>query len=71
VYRLTIADDGVGLSEGFDPATSRTLGMTLMQGLSEQLGGRLTISSRSGLTIALLFGGQQPGSANMDLAFAD
>jgi two-component sensor histidine kinase len=70
-YRLTIADDGVGLSEGFDPATSGTLGMILMQGLSEQLGGRLTISSRSGLTIALLFGGQQPSSADMDIAFAD
>ena len=52
---LTIADDGVGLPEQYDPSRSRSLGMTLMHGFSAQLGGELTISSREGLCISLVF----------------
>ncbi|MBD0255831.1 MAG: hypothetical protein ICV83_08940 [Cytophagales bacterium] len=52
---LTIADDGVGLPAGYDPARSRSLGMTLLQGFSAQLGGELCITSSPGLTIRLVF----------------
>jgi two-component sensor histidine kinase len=53
--RLTIADDGVGLPAGYDPSRSRSLGMRLMHGFSEQLGGELTITSVEGLCISLVF----------------
>jgi two-component sensor histidine kinase len=52
---LNIADDGVGLPAGYDPSRSRSLGMTLMHGFSAQLGGELTITSREGLCISLVF----------------
>ncbi len=58
---LTIADDGVGLPPHYDPARSRSLGMTLMHGFSAQLGGELVISSRDGLCIRLVFEEQSPG----------
>jgi two-component sensor histidine kinase len=37
-FQLTISDDGIGLPAGYDPARSRSLGMTLMHGFSGQLG---------------------------------
>jgi two-component sensor histidine kinase len=58
-YQLTIADDGVGLPENYDPAGSRSLGMTLLHGFSEQLCGALTITSPPGLTINLVFEEEQ------------
>ncbi len=54
-YQLIIADNGVGLPTGYVPERSRSLGMTLMHGFSEQLGGVLQISNNPGLTISLLF----------------
>ncbi len=58
-YQLTIEDDGVGLPEGYNPARSRSLGMTLMHGFSDQLGGELTITSSRGLSISLVFEEEQ------------
>jgi two-component sensor histidine kinase len=58
--RLLIHDDGVGLPEGFDPARSRSLGMTLLHGFCRQLGGQLVIESPPGLTISLTFAEQKP-----------
>ncbi|GAB2590791.1 hypothetical protein GCM10027190_44270 [Spirosoma areae] len=54
-YELTVADDGVGLPAGYDPSCSRSLGMSLMYGLSEQLGSELMITSSPGVTIRLEF----------------
>jgi two-component sensor histidine kinase len=54
-YQLVIADDGVGVPVHYDPSRSRSLGMTLIHGFSRQLGGKLSISSTSGLRISLLF----------------
>lgn len=41
--RLTVADDGRGLPEGFDPARSSGLGMRLVSALAGQLGARLEV----------------------------
>jgi signal transduction histidine kinase len=54
-YVLEIKDDGVGLPENYDPGRSRSLGMTLLHGFSEQLGGELTLTSPPGMHIQLLF----------------
>jgi two-component sensor histidine kinase len=40
-FVIEIADDGVGLPEGFDPTVSSGKGLRLMRALAEQLGGRL------------------------------
>ncbi|QHW00177.1 sensor histidine kinase [Spirosoma endbachense] len=58
-YELTIQDDGVGLPPDFDPSRSQSLGMTLIQGFSDQLGGQLSIISQGGLTIQLTFSEHQ------------
>jgi two-component sensor histidine kinase len=47
--RLTIADNGVGLPEDFDLLTVESLGMSLMQGLSEQLDGNFELQNDSGV----------------------
>ncbi|MBD0255833.1 MAG: ATP-binding protein, partial [Cytophagales bacterium] len=54
-YELEITDDGVGLPAGYEPARSRSLGMTLMHGLSEQLEGILRITGAPGVAIRLVF----------------
>ena len=58
-YELAISDDGVGLPAGYDPSRSRSLGMTLLHGFSRQLGGELSITSRQGLCISLVFEEEQ------------
>ncbi|CAN5396630.1 hypothetical protein BH09BAC4_BH09BAC4_19200 [soil metagenome] len=55
LYELVITHDGIGLPADFDPTQSRSLGMTLLHGFSEQLGGRLQISGQLGLHVRLLF----------------
>lgn len=54
-YALTIADDGKGLPPDFDPGQSRSLGMSLMEGLSNDLGGQFSIHSRQGTVIHIRF----------------
>jgi len=54
-YRLVMADDGVGLPPDLNPNRSRTLGMSLIRGLSKQLGGNLQISQDNGVAISLTF----------------
>ncbi|RIV19481.1 tetratricopeptide repeat protein [Fibrisoma montanum] len=54
-YQLTIADDGIGLPAGFDVTRSKTLGMTMIRGLSRQIKARLDITQDTGIMIALRF----------------
>jgi two-component sensor histidine kinase len=54
-YQLTIADNGVGFSPGFSPEDSHTMGLTIMQGLSEQIDGVLRITQAKGVRISLEF----------------
>ena len=54
-YKLIIADDGVGLPEGFETQERESLGINLMIGLTDQLDGTLTFINNNGLTINILF----------------
>ncbi|MBS0030753.1 tetratricopeptide repeat-containing sensor histidine kinase [Chitinophaga hostae] len=53
---LIIADNGIGLPDNFVPEESRSLGMSLMKGLAEQLEGSFNIKSGpAGVSIQVLF----------------
>lgn len=54
---FTIRDDGCGLPDGYDPATSKGLGTRISQGLAAQLGGKLSVTGGKGLgtTTRLVF----------------
>jgi two-component sensor histidine kinase len=54
-YTLSISDNGIGWPPGFDPQDVKSLGMSLMKGLSKQLNGNLEISNGTGLRIRLIF----------------
>ncbi|CCH53572.1 signal transduction histidine kinase [Fibrisoma limi BUZ 3] len=54
-YGLTISDNGVGMPPEFDLERSDTLGLTMIRGLSRQIGGQLDISQQSGVHIHLEF----------------
>jgi two-component sensor histidine kinase len=62
---IQIADDGVGMPEGFDPAKDGGLGMRMVRMLSDQLGASLTFESTGvGLTVRLLIPPPRPISAD-------
>ncbi len=44
---LSVADDGVGLPPGFDPAASRGLGMRIARSLAKQVGAELRVRVRA------------------------
>ncbi|MBK4734037.1 PAS domain S-box protein [Noviherbaspirillum pedocola] len=52
---LTVTDDGVGLPPGMNIATSRTLGLKLVQALASQLDGSFSLESRDGTVARLQF----------------
>ncbi|SFD61678.1 Two-component sensor histidine kinase, contains HisKA and HATPase domains [Chitinophaga sp. CF118] len=52
---LSVADNGTSLPEDFDLKKKGSLGMTLIETLSEQLEGALNITNNKGLEIAILF----------------
>ncbi|TDQ08682.1 histidine kinase dimerization/phosphoacceptor domain -containing protein [Pedobacter metabolipauper] len=54
-YELTVRDNGVGLSVEIDPVEVKTLGMSLMRGLSKQLSGTFSIINNNGVTIIVGF----------------
>jgi two-component sensor histidine kinase len=56
VYLLEIADDGIGLPLDFNiNKRISSLGMTLMKGLSKEIGAQFTITSNKGTSITILF----------------
>jgi two-component sensor histidine kinase len=57
---LTISDDGVGLPEGFDPATQGGLGFRVIRSLANEIGAALEITSTG---LGLSFRLSVPGSA--------
>ncbi|MEH2332662.1 PAS domain S-box protein [Nostoc sp.] len=52
---LIIRDNGVGLPENFDSKKTKTLGITLVQGLVKQIGGKLEIDSQQGTKFKITF----------------
>ncbi|MEH2208518.1 MAG: PAS domain S-box protein [Nostoc sp.] len=52
---LIIRDNGVGLPENFDSKKTKTLGITLVQGLVKQLRGKLKIDSQQGTEFKITF----------------
>ena len=54
-YLLIIKDNGIGLPAGFDPQQSRSLGMSMIQGLSRQIKANLQIYNSNGVEIILVF----------------
>jgi two-component sensor histidine kinase len=50
-FRLAVRDNGVGMSE--EASSSATLGMTVIQSLTSQLDGSLSIESNHGLSVTL------------------
>ncbi len=57
---VEVADDGVGLPEGFDPRAARSLGMRLVHSLATQVGGRLSFHDKgTGLTVRLSIPGRE------------
>ncbi len=54
-YTLTIEDNGVGLPEGFDYKKANTLGLQIIDILSEQLGGTFQIKSNKGTEAVVTF----------------
>jgi two-component sensor histidine kinase len=53
--QLVIEDDGAGFPAGFDMENGRTMGLTIMRGLSGQLDGRLRITQTPGVRVSLEF----------------
>ena len=54
-YTLTVEDNGIGLPEDFSIHTLDSLGLILVQTLSEQIDGSLNISSRGGTRFEVSF----------------
>jgi PAS domain S-box-containing protein len=52
---LTVADEGVGLPEGFDWSESASMGLPIVEVLTQQLEGKLTFTGRPGTTFAINF----------------
>jgi two-component sensor histidine kinase len=55
-YLLVIADNGVGIPQQFNSNKPGSLGMSLMEGLSEDLDGNFSIENKNGTTIEVSFG---------------
>jgi len=52
---ITIADSGIGLPDGFDPAAGESLGMRIAAAAMSQVGGRLAPGSGPGAALRLEF----------------
>jgi two-component sensor histidine kinase len=55
MFRLAVADDGVGLPEGADFGSAPTLGLQIVGMLVEQLEGSIEVDRRSGTEIRIVF----------------
>ncbi len=59
-YKLTIADNGVGLPPDFNLHSGSSFGKSLIAGLSQQLEAKLLLESGDGVTLSLVFTNTQP-----------
>ncbi|MFT3794861.1 histidine kinase dimerization/phosphoacceptor domain -containing protein [Flavobacterium sp.] len=63
-FSLTISDNGIGLPEDFDLQQTHTLGLQLIQGLSDDIQAELKITSAQGTKIEMHFSIPDPDIAN-------
>jgi two-component sensor histidine kinase len=54
-FSLVIADNGIGLRPDFDIKQTNSFGWTLIQGLSEEIGGQLDIRNNNGTVVQIEF----------------
>jgi len=54
-YRLVVRDDGIGLPETYDLASSGSLGLVLVRDLTRQLDGQVEVTTESGTSFAIDF----------------
>jgi two-component sensor histidine kinase len=52
---ISFSDDGVGLPEGVDPSSSRSIGLTIIRTLVDQLDGKFEVSASCGTTWSFIF----------------
>jgi PAS domain S-box-containing protein len=52
---MTVSDQGIGMPMGFDPETSKSLGMTLVHALTGQLNGQFEVGNRPGASFTVRF----------------
>jgi two-component sensor histidine kinase len=60
IVHLKIADNGIGLPPQWDRNTLKSLGIKLMQGLTDDLGGRFSIESHNGTIVYIRFVANAP-----------
>ncbi len=58
--RLVIRDNGIGLPAGFNERNIKSLGISLMKGLSEDIDATFSIENREGTSVEITFGLEQP-----------
>lgn len=58
-YVLKVIDDGVGITEGMKQEENRSLGMSLMKNLSQQINGEFMILNKKGCAVILQFAERQ------------
>lgn len=54
-YLLSVSDNGVGMATNFTGKKFGSLGLSLMEGLSEDLGGKFSLENKNGTTIKISF----------------
>jgi two-component sensor histidine kinase/GAF domain-containing protein len=57
-YRLSVWDDGVGFPDGLDFRHTKSLGLQLVNSLTQQLEGSLTLSRENGTAFEIVFAGE-------------
>jgi two-component sensor histidine kinase len=55
IYKLTVEDDGVGFPEDLDFKNTETLGMILLNTLTDQLGGKVELIKNNGTKFIITF----------------
>jgi PAS domain S-box-containing protein len=55
LFTLTIQDNGIGLPQDLDIKQTKTLGLTLVQGLVKQIGGTIEINRQQGTEFKITF----------------
>ena len=66
MIEMLVRDNGIGLPANLDLQRAKSLGMTLIKGLTQQLNGELTIADQAGVSIALKFLIVRSGDAGSD-----